>query len=589
MRVRNEGLAVPNAQAAQGFDELRVAGHTGRALIGWAILFSVFINLLMLTGPVYMLQVYDRVLASRSVETLVALSILVAVLYAIMGVLDHARGCLLTRVGARFRSRLDERVFEATVRKAPHADLQAAPSAPLRDLDAVQAAFLSPGLPALFDLPWTPLFIAALFVFHPALGVLALIGAATLLAMAALNRVLAARSVREAQAMGVEAQGLLMRAAAVRETVLSDGGLRPVMGRFLHLRDGALAHGMRAQDRTGVFLAFTRSFRLFLQSAMLGLGAFFVLKGELTAGAMVAGSILLGRALAPLEQTIGHWPVIVRAWSGWKALGAFLGAVPPRPQRIMLPEPEAHLSARGLTVVPPGRRLPVLRNIGFDLAPGTALGVIGCSGSGKSALARALAGRWPLAAGEVRLGGAALEQYATGECDRYIGYLPQTFSLLPGTVAENIAGMAQAPPPEDVIEAAKRANAHDFILRLPNGYDTVLDDRAPCLSEGQRQRIGLACALYRDPLVLILDDPGAMLDAEGAAVLNRMVRDQCDRGHVVIVMTHRPAAIAECGMLMVLEHGKMTALGPRDDVLRDTLRNVDAVGLAVKDAERVAI
>ncbi len=567
-----------------GFSELRSARRAGRGLFGWAFLFSVFVNLLMLTGPLYMLQVYDRVLASGSVETLVALSLLVAVLYAVMAVLDGARSRALARAGARFRSRLDARLFDAMLRGSRDPTGQAASRAALRELDAVQGLFVSPGLLALFDLPWTPVFIAAIFVFHPALGWLALAGGGALAALALMNQGLAARRLRRAQAAGAQAHAFADRAYAAGEIVMSQGLLAPLRARFARLRDAALDQALQAHDWTGTFMAGIKAFRMLLQSAMLGLGAFLVLGGDMTPGAMIAGSILLGRALAPVEQAIGHWPAIEQARAGWRGLGAYLAAVAPPAPVTALPRPDARLTAKGMTVVPPGSRAPVLCNIAFDLRPGAALGVIGRSGAGKSALARTLAGYWPLAAGDLRLAGAALDQYAPEDLARYVGYLPQTVTLLPGTVAENIARMAPDPSPEAVIAAARQAHAHELILRLPRGYDTMLDDTAAQLSGGQRQRIGLARALFGDPMVLILDEPNSMLDAEGSAALNRAVRAVRRRGRSVIVMTHRPAAIAECDRLMVIENGAITALGPRDEVLRDTLRNAGPVASVIRSA-----
>ena len=557
-----------------GVAELQAARNQGRSLILWAIIFSVFVNLLMLTGPLYMLQVYDRVLSSRSVETLVALTILVAALYTLMGVLDYARGRIMARVGARFQSALDIRVFEATLRRSIDPRERLVATGAQRDLDAVRDLFSSPVLLSLMDIPWTPIFIAAIFLFHPMLGWLAVVGGAVIVLTAVLNQVLTARRVRAAQMSTQAAQSFAEEARNSREVVLSQGMRDTMQTRYLDLRDAALEASTSANDWTGSFSAFTKSFRLFLQSAMLGAGAYFVLLGELTPGAMIAGSILLGRALAPVEQAMGRWPVLQRGRAGWQALGKYLQVVPMMTPRTALPTPHARLKAKGLTVIPPGERVPVLRNISFTMEPGQALGVIGRSGSGKSTLARALAGFWPIAAGEVRLGGATLDQYDPDSLGHHIGYLPQSVTLFSGTVAQNIARMSDTPDDALVVEAAQSANAHEMIMQLPNGYDTQLDGTENQLSGGQRQRIALARALYGNPIFLILDEPNSMLDADGSAALNAALRKMKEQGKIVMVLTHRPQAIAECDQLMVLNKGVIVALGPRDEVLDKTVANV---------------
>ena len=533
----------------------------------WAFVFSIFVNLLMLTGPLYMLQVYDRVLSSRSVETLVALTVLVAVLYALMGVLDYARGRVMARVGAKFQSALDDRVFEAALRRSVEPRERKVAAGALRDLDAVRDLFTSPVLLALMDIPWTPVFIAAIFLFHPMLGWLAVGGGLIIVLSAVLNQILTARRIRAVQITTQQGQDFAEETRRGRELVLSQGLRGSMLTRYLHLRDQALAASIGASDWTGSFTAFTKSFRLFLQSAMLGAGAYFVLLGQMTPGAMIAGSILLGRALAPVEQAMGRWAVLQRGRSGWHALGKYLQAVPATPDRTTLPSPKPELLATGLTVVPPGERVPTLRNVSFMVGPGQALGVIGRSGAGKSTLARALAGFWPIAAGEVRLGGATLEQYDPDALGKHIGYLPQTVTLFSGTIAQNIARMAPSPDEAAVIKAAQSANAHEMILQLPGGYNATLDDNDSRLSGGQRQRIALARALYGDPVMLILDEPNSMLDGPGAIALNTAISNFKAQGNILIILTHRSKPIVECDHILVLTEGAVVAFGPRDEVL----------------------
>lgn len=583
MNEESETMRNPSLGAA----ELRRALRPSMGLLGWILVFSTFANLLMLTGPFYMLQIYDRVLSSQSVETLIALSALVAGLYALMALFDYARGRLMARVGARFQSALDARVFEASLKGGQGAQAKAEATGALRDLDALQALFLSPILMTLMDLPWTPVFIILMFQFHPMIGWLAVAGGGALILLTLLNHAVTAKRTRMAQVAAQQLDEMAAEAQLGQEVVLTQG-LRPAMTeRWRRMRIEGIRRRLGANDWTGSFSAATRSFRLLLQSAVLGVGAYYTLKGELTGGAMIAGSILLGRALAPIEQALGGWSVLQRARAGWSSLGAFLGRNPPVPARTELPAPEADLSVRKVTVLPPGGRLPVLRNISFDLSPGEAIGVIGPSGSGKSTLARVLLGYWPVAAGEVRFGGPTLDQYGPDRLGRYIGYLPQNVRLFSGSITQNIARMDENPDAKAVIRAAKVAHAHDIIINLPDGYDTILKANDIQLSGGQCQRIALARALYGGPRLLLLDEPNSALDAEGSDALNKAVRDFKAQGGAVMIMTHRPNAIAECDMLMVLENGLMTSFGPRDVVMRKMLKNADAVQQTLHSVPRL--
>ncbi len=565
-----------------GTEELRAARRTGAWLLFWAFVFSVFVNLLMLTGPLYMLQVYDRVLSSRSVETLVALTILVASLFLLMGILDYARGRVMARVAARFQTALDARLFKATMIRSSRPQEQMASSAAIQDLDSIQRLLSSPVLLAVFDMPWVPIFVTAIFLFHPMLGWLAVAGGMFIVALAIGNQLMTTGQVRKAQGAAQRARVFSELARSGSEVVLSQGLQENMLRRYARLRNAALLQNINSSDYTGAFTTTTKTFRMFLQSAMLGAGAYFVIQGEMTPGSMIAGSVLLGRGLAPVEQAMGGWPVLQRARSGWVALSRYLDAVPEAPPLTELPVPEGRMSAKGLTVVAPGNSAPTLTSISFTLEPGQALGIIGRSGSGKSTLARALAGYWRVAAGEVRLGGATLAQYGPDRLGDHIGYLPQTVTLFQGTVAENIARMALSPNSEAVVRAAKRANAHEMIMELPKGYDTYLDGNENLLSGGQRQRVALARALYGDPVLLILDEPNSMLDAEGSQALNLAVRDFKENGKSAIIMTHRPAAIAECDQLMVIEKGVATALGPRDEIMSKMVKNVTPVRSAMK-------
>lgn len=555
-----------------GLDELRAVRRHSLPLYWVVGLFSFFANLLMLTGPLYMLQVYDRVLGSRSEATLVALTLLVAFLYGIMGILDHTRGRIMARVGARFQSALDHRVFDAMIRRSAVARDPAAQTG-LANLESVQRLIASPVLMAGFDLPWTPVFLAGIALFHPWLGLLALGGGALLIAVTLLNRRFSREPAKQAGIAGHRADLLSGQIRTEAEMIQSMGMRGAAFQRWKQARDRSLAETLQASDVGGSFSAITRTLRLFLQSAILGLGAYLVLHGEMTAGAMIAASILLGRALAPIELVIAQWSLVQRAVEGWSTLGELLKAVPPEIERTSLPSPAARLEVQALTIVPPGETRAALRSVSFRVEPGQAIGVIGPSGSGKSTLARVLTGVWQPTAGTVRLDGAALEQYAADVLGQHIGYLPQRIQLFDGTIAENIARLGPHPDSAKVIAAAKKADAHEMIVHLSDGYDTPVSACGGRLSGGQLQRIALARAMYDDPVIVILDEPNSNLDNEGTMALNRAIRLLKSEGRSVLVMAHRPAAIQECDTLLLLENGAMKAFGARDEVLRGTVVN----------------
>jgi ATP-binding cassette, subfamily C, bacterial len=550
---------------------------TRRLFVSIAI-FSCFVNILMLTGPLYMLQVYDRVLSSRSESTLVALTVLIAALYGIMGVLDYARGRIAARVGALIQTRLDPKVFETGLSRALVSGERGKPWSGLRDLEAVQRFMASPVLFALFDLPWTPLFVFAIFSFHPLLGWFAVGGGVVLVAITLANQMMTKRSTLEATATAMASEGFAETVRQQAEVVQGLGMRRAVLSRWQANRNRALHANLASADVVNQFSTMSKTLRFFLQSAMLGLGAYIVLKGEMTPGSMIAGSILLGRALAPIEQLIGGWPILSRARQGWAALKTSLARSPTAKPPMPLPAPKAQLQLTGVTVVPPDQQRPTLRNVSFKLEPGQALGVIGPSASGKSTLAHTLAGIWRPVGGAVRLDGAEIDHYGD-DLGRYIGYVPQDIALFDGTVAENIARLDPSPDPEAVVRAAKMAGAHDMVLRLPDGYDTQIMVGGARLSGGQRQRIALARALYGDPALVVLDEPNSNLDGEGGEALMHAIRELKADGRIVVIMAHRPAAISECDFLLVVSDGIVQAFGPRDEVLREQVRNHATIAL----------
>lgn len=564
-------------RAPNGRAELKSVRALSRGPLIAAFLFSVVVNLLMLTSPLYMLQVYDRVLISRSEPTLLALSLLAASMFVFMGILDHARTRVLARIGVRIQSTLDARVLSAAFRR-----LTAAPGDPMalsaqQDLDAVSRLWSSPVLTAILDLPWVPIFAAALFIFDPWLGWFAMGGAVVLVFVTLMNQRSTAPLTNEATAAALMADRRAENLKAESELVRSMGMTGHAFIRWQDLRGRALERATAAADVAGAYAITTRTLRLFLQSAILGLGAWLVLKGELSAGAMIAGSILMGRALQPIEVAIGQWQVLTRARTAGDRLSRLLTEVPPEQPRTALPRPAARIEVQGLTVVPPGERTPTLRNVSFRLEPGQAIGVIGTSGSGKSTLARAMTGVWPPAGGTIRLDGATLDQYDPDTLGSYIGYLPQRVSLFDGTIAENIARLDMKANPEQIVAAARKAAVHDLILKLPRGYDTPVSTMGGQLSGGQIQRIGLARAFFGDPVLLVLDEPNSNLDNDGSMALNQAIRAAKAGGSAVMIMAHRPAAIQECDLLMVMKDGLVQTLGPRDQVLREVVKNASEV------------
>ncbi|MCH2094999.1 MAG: type I secretion system permease/ATPase [Rhodobacteraceae bacterium] len=559
-----------------GAAELRQARRQSRPYFWFVAIFSFFVNLLMLTGPMYMLQVYDRVLGSRSEATLIALTALVAFLYGMMGILDYTRGRVMGRVAARFQAALDLRVFDAVVRRAAIKPDQLSVTG-LKDLESVQRLMASPVLMSVFDIPWTPVFLIGITIFHPWLGMLAVSGGAVLIVITIVNQWVTRTPTLKSNIITQQSEQIADQIRSEAEMVQALGMRDASFTRWNTARSEALKGQIKSSDLLGTFTSMTKTFRLFLQSAMLGLGAYLVLLNELTPGAMIAGSILMGRALAPIEMAIGQWALVQRARKGWDNLAQLLSEVPEEAGRTELPRPRAKLDVQQLTVVPPGEQQASLRMVSFTLNPGQAVGVIGPSGSGKSTLARALTGVWRPAGGKVRLDGAAIDQYGTEVLGQYIGYLPQRVTLFDGTIAENIARLSPSPDAEQIVEAAKKAAAHDMILKLPDGYDTRVSSAGGRLSGGQVQRIGLARAMYGDPVILVLDEPNSNLDNEGSEAVNQAIRTMKEQGKSVLIMAHRPAAIKECELLLMLEGGARAAFGPKEDVLQKMVQNHQAI------------
>lgn len=542
--------------------------------------FSAVINLLMLSGSLYMLQIYDRVLSSRSVATLVGLSLLLLAAYALQGFLDAVRVRMLARIGARFDEMVSPAAFAAAQRLPLLGWRSGAALQPIRDLDQIRAFLSSLGPTALFDMPWMPIFFAGCFLLHPWLGWLALAGGATILGLTLLTE-FASRGAGRDQAASRAAREAVAEASRHNAEAVAAMG----MGGALRARwrEANLAHvrdWLAGADITGTSGAVAKILRMVLQSAVLGLGAYLAIHNEISGGAMIAASIMTSRALAPIEIAVANWKGFIAARLGLRRLRQVF-ALPALVERVLtpLPVPRHGLSADNLVLAAPGQQVPILNGVTLRLEAGQGLAVIGPSASGKSTLARALVGVWRPLKGEVRIDGAALDQWHPDDLGRHVGYLPQDVELFDGTVAENIARFEAGAPGEAIVAAARAAGAHELILRLADGYDTRIGEGGAALSGGQRQRVGLARALYRDPFLVVLDEPNSNLDHEGDEALTRAVEAVRARGGIAVVVTHRQTALAGLDRVAVMAEGRLQAFGPKEEVLPKLARQGGLPGL----------
>jgi PrtD family type I secretion system ABC transporter len=548
--------------------ELRAALRAFRgALVGIGIATGL-INLLSLSGPLFMLQVYDRVLPSRSVPTLVGLALLVLVLFAFQGLLDALRGRILLRVGRGLDEKLSPRVFEIVMRTPQQAGHTSEGLQSIRDLDNVRAFMSSTGLTAFFDLPWMPIYVAVCFMFHPILGLTVLLGGATVCLLTLITDVLTRGPSQSSVALATS-RHKLAEAARRNATLLQALGMRGHMtDRWLQASGAYLQTQQAANDITTGFGSLSRVLRVIIQSGVLAVGAYLVINQEATAGVMLAATILAARALAPVELAIANWKSFVTARQSWRRLSEAFSATPVEEERIALPTPTRSLRLTTVTLVPPGTGTAALHDLSFTLAAGSALGVIGPSGSGKTSLARALVGVWKPVRGTIRLDGATLDQWSPDAFGRFIGYLPQEVELFEGTVADNIARFEHDVDPAKLIAAATAAGMHEAILRLPQRYKTQVGEGGAMLSGGQRQRIALARALYGDPFLVILDEPNSNLDALGEQALTQAINAVRARGAIAIVIAHRPSAVSAVDHILVLNEGRVQAFGARDQILQ---------------------
>ena len=547
--------------------ELKAALSACRgALIGIGVLTAV-INVLTLTGSLFMLEVYDRVLPSRSVPTLVGLAILTGVLLAIQGALDLLRSRVLVRIGAYLDTALSRRVYTSLVRLPLRIASRGDGMQPLRDLDSVRSFLSGLGPTALFDLPWIPVYLGIIFAFHPLLGTVALGGALILIVITLLTEVLTRNPTRSASTDNMERQGLAETGRRNAEVLVAMGMTERMADRWEMANQAFLQAQKKVADVAGGFGAISKILRVMLQSAVLAVGAYLVIHQEATAGIIIAGSILTARAFAPVDLAIAHWKGFVGARQSRQRLVTLLEALPANSVRQPLPAPSRTLKVEALSAAPPGGDRLAVADVNFELKAGQGLGVIGPSAAGKSSLARLLVGVWQPLRGKVRIDGAALDQWDEEVLGRYIGYLPQDVELFAGTVTENIARFDTAADPAKVVAAAQAAGVHDLIVGLRNGYDTVLGGPGLGLSAGQQQRIALARALYGDPFLVVLDEPNSNLDADGEAALTKAILGVRQRGGIVAVVSHRPSALAGVDTVLVMNQGRAMVFGPKDEVL----------------------
>ncbi|MEI3853843.1 MULTISPECIES: type I secretion system permease/ATPase [unclassified Ensifer] len=556
---------------------LQVVVKEARRAIRPLIWFSAGINVLMLTGALYMLQVYHRVLSSHSLETLVMLSLMAAGALAAMAGLEVVRGRLLAKVGSWMNARLAPVLLTASVEYAASAPGQVNVR-PLRDLDQVRNFFTSPSIFPILDAPWSPLFFAAIFLMHPWLGWLALGGGIVLFGLALLNEYLTRKPLTDAATAQTQAYGQAEAAIRNAEVVQAMGMLKPLMEAWKTQQDKANKGQVLAANRGGVISALARCHRLALQMAILGLGAYLVLRNEASPGIMISASILMSRALSPVEQAIGTWKATVGARAAYRRLAAVAGQHPEGTPVLPLPRPKGRFEVDSLVLARQGGE-HILKGISFQLKPGEVMALIGPSAAGKTSLARVLAGAWRPSGGRALLDGMDVAQWAAEDRGRYVGYLPQDIELFAGTVSENICRFAQldASTFKHVVRAAELAGVHELIKRLPKGYATEIGESGAALSGGQRQRIGLARALYGDPALLILDEPNSNLDREGEGALIAALSAIKAAGTTIILIAHRPNIMEKVDKILVLNRGQQDLFGPRDHVFNELAKRNGAV------------
>ena len=541
---------------------------------------SIFVNLLVLTAPLYMLQLFARVMASGSIPTLIALTTGAALALVFFFLFDMIRQRLVARLGSRLEARLSPAVLAGLLdSRLPPALRQ---SEPIRDIQDLRGFVTSPLFLALLDAPWSLVFLMLIFLFSPILGLVALVGLALLFSLGLISEMMARKPLAEATKQATETNAAVAEMMQNAGLIHAMGKSAPMVARWQLKAFSALVFNTLATDRVALMTSLAKALRMGLQIAVLGVGVVLVINNQLTPGLMIAASILLGRAAAPVEQSISGWQAFLKARGAHGRLNRFLSHLAEAPERLTLPEPEGHLSVEGATVVLPGRPDPLLLDINLALKPGQSLGLIGPSGAGKTTLAHALAGLQPLVRGHIRIDDAALSDWDPAQIGQYIGFLPQRVELFQGTVAENIALMDPQARASDVVAAAKLAQVHEMILTLPGGYNAEVGPRGEFLSAGQRQRIGLARAFFGDRKLIVLDEPNANLDPEGEEALARAIEAACARGAVVVAVTHRLSLLRRVSHAALLQNGQISRFGEARQVI-EAAAQPRAAGQAQED------
>jgi ATP-binding cassette subfamily C protein EexD len=554
--------------------ELRLALDRCRGPLLAAMVFSFSINILLLVSPLYMMQVYDRVLTSRSENTLWLLTLIAVGLLLMMGLLEIARSRVLVRVGAYFDHLLSSRLFSAVFERQLRLP-RAHRAQPLNDLNTIRQFMTGAGLFVFFDIPWAPVFLVFLYLVHPLLGIITLVGGAIMLVMAILSELVTRRKLERASVDSIAGTYFAETSLRNAEALEAMGMLRAIRGRWLKRHDRVLALQAEASDWAGLLSGLSKFLRNTLQTLLLGGGAYLAINGEISPGMMIAASIIGGKALAPIDMAVGSWGGVISARLAYRRLEDLFRTVPPRRTGMDLPAPTGQISLENAFAVPPGSQIPTLRGVSFSIEAGEAIGIIGPSAAGKSTIARLMVGVWPAVSGKVRMGGADIATIPRDKIGPYIGYLPQDIELFDGTIAENIARFGEIDAVK-VVEAARRAGVHDMILRFPAGYDTPIGEAGGQLSGGQKQRMGLARALYGDPALLIFDEPNSNLDDEGEATLIDAIRLLKAVGKTVVIIAHKPSVLINVDKILVVRDGQIALFGPRAEVLAHFTRPVVA-------------
>lgn len=543
-------------QSATDKPELYLALAASRSSFFSSGVFSFFINVLMLAPVIYMLEVYDRVLTSNSESTLLMLTLLLVFLFAVMGSLEWARSQVMLITGNRLEKMLGPRVFDSVFGTTLASGGSVTSTQPLNDLLTLRQFLGGPALITLFDAPWMPIYIAIMYLFHPLMGAVAIVAAVILFALAVANERATRQDLKDAGGLNLENSEQTQRNLRNTEAIEAMGMLPKLRHRWQQRHDEMINLQTRAGRKGNLIATISKTFRLLMQSLMLGLGAYLAIQGEISGGAVIAGSLLLGRALAPINSLIGSWKSFIHSREAYSRLNKLLQSLPMEEERMPLPPPQGHVEFDHAVVTPPTAQRPVLRDLSFTIEPGTSVAVIGPSAAGKSTLARAILGIYPTESGSIRLDGAELSQWNREALGEHIGYLPQDVELLDGNVSDNIARFGDVDP-DKVIEAAKAAGVHHMILKLPDGYETTIT--ANLLSAGQRQRIGLARALYDEPKLVVLDEPNSNLDMQGDQALAEAINHLKEIGTTLIIVTHRNNVLEFVDKALVLSNGEKVA------------------------------